>query len=160
MRDIVVSFIFDVDGSVELVLGEEQENPYDGWSISPHAFPSLVRKIVLPSIVQWILLQVSKSDVDTFGALSPPSFPSILITISADHNPSTVRRINYSVPLKGIESSVKKIYIVQFLSGCTGKNFTFYWFNPNFDIVSGTLATPELASSHQPIGRCTMCETQ
>ena len=45
MRDIVVSFIFDVDGSVELVLGEEQEHPYDGWSIRPHAFPSLVRNI-------------------------------------------------------------------------------------------------------------------
>ena len=45
MRDVVVSFIFDVDGSVELVLGEEQEHPYDGWSISPHASPSLVRNI-------------------------------------------------------------------------------------------------------------------
>ena len=47
MRDIVVSFIFDIDGSVELVLGEEQEHLYDGWSISPHAFPSSVRNIII-----------------------------------------------------------------------------------------------------------------
>ena len=69
---------------------------------------------------------MSKSVVDEFSALSPPSFPSILITISADHSPSTVRRINYSVPLKGVESNVKKICIVQSLSGSSGKNFTFY----------------------------------
>ena len=56
MRDIVVSFIFDVDGFVELVLGEEQEHPYDGWSISPHAIPSLVRNI---GITQYCLMNTS-----------------------------------------------------------------------------------------------------
>ena len=58
-----------------------------------------------------------------FGAQSPPSFPSTLITISVDHSPSTVKRIKYSVPLKGVEANIKKICIVRSLAGSTGKNF-------------------------------------
>ena len=70
-------------------------------------------------------MQVSKREVDMFGAQSPPSIPSTLITISVDHSPSTVKRIKYSVPLKGVEANIKKICIVRSLSGSAGMNFIF-----------------------------------
>ena len=69
------------------------------------------------------MIQVSKNDVDKFGAQSPPSFPSTLITISVDHSLSTVKRIKYSVPLKGVEANIKKICIVRSLSDSNGNNF-------------------------------------
>ena len=72
-----------------------------------------------------LYLQVSKRDVDRFGAQSPPSFPSALITISANDSPSTVSGIDYSVPLKGVEANVKKICIVRSLTGSTGNHFHF-----------------------------------
>ena len=71
------------------------------------------------------MIQVSKREVDMFGAQSPPSIPSTLITISVDHSPSTVKRIKYSVPLKGVEANIKKICIVRSLNGSAGMNFIF-----------------------------------
>ena len=70
-----------------------------------------------------LYLQVSKRDVDRFGTQSPPFFPSTLITISVDDSPSTVSGIDYSVPLKGVETDIMKICIVRSLTGSTGKNF-------------------------------------
>ena len=63
-----------------------------------------------------ILLQVSKIDMDKFGTF---------ITISVDHSPNTVSGMDYSVPLKGVETNINKMYIIQSLSGSTGKTFIF-----------------------------------
>ena len=65
--------------------------------------------------------------MDKFGALSPTYCPSILITISVDHTPSTVKRIKYSVPLimEGVKANINEIFIIRFLSGDTGKNLVF-----------------------------------
>ena len=42
-RDIIFQFSFqDSNGFIELVLGEEQEYPFNGWSIHPHTLPSKV----------------------------------------------------------------------------------------------------------------------
>lgn len=71
--------------------------------------------------------QIYQSDVDTFGACVPPSFPSILITISVEHSPHTVKKLDHGIPLKGIEPSNMMIYIVRSLSsGSTGKYPRFY----------------------------------
>ena len=58
-----------------------------------------------------------------FGVQSPPFFPSTLITISVDHSSGTVDGIDYSVPLKGVETDINKICIVRSLSSSTSKNF-------------------------------------
>ena len=55
-----------------------------------------------------------------FGAKSPPYFPYTLITISADYSQSTVRKIEYRVPLKGVEAHIKEICIVKSISTSSG----------------------------------------
>ena len=62
------------------------------------------------------ILQISKSDVDMFAAQSPPSFPSILITISAEPGPNTVTTLNYFISLKGIKPDNAKIHITRSIS--------------------------------------------
>ena len=62
------------------------------------------------------ILQISKSDVDMFAAQSPPSFPSILITISAEPGPNTVTTLNYFISLKGIKPDNMKIPIIRSIS--------------------------------------------
>ena len=62
------------------------------------------------------ILQISKSDVDMVAAQSPPSFPSILITISAEPGPDTVTTLNYSLSLKGIKPDNMKIPIIRSIS--------------------------------------------
>ena len=84
----------------------------------------MVRNIVFVDVL-YLVIQVSKSDVDNFGAISPTYCPSTLITISVDHSPSTVKRIKYRVPLKGMEANINEIVIIRSLSGDTGKNFVF-----------------------------------
>ena len=60
--------------------------------------------------------------VDMYGAQVPPSFPSLLITVSAKHGPNTVEEINHSISFKGIEPDNVKIYIIRSLSNnVTGK---------------------------------------
>ena len=61
--------------------------------------------------------------MDKFGVQSLPSFPTLLITISVDHSPSTVSRIQYRVPLKGIEPNDKNICIVRSYFKNTGNNY-------------------------------------
>ena len=57
-----------------------------------------------------------------YGAQVPPSFPSLLITVSAKHGPNTVEEINNSISFKGIEPDNMKIYIIRSLSNnVTGK---------------------------------------
>lgn len=57
-----------------------------------------------------------------FGAQVTPSFPSILITISVEHGPNTVKKLHHSITLKGIIPNKKKIIIVRSLSSNgTGK---------------------------------------
>ena len=42
-RDITFQFSFqDSNGFIELVFDKEQEYPFNGWSIYPHALPSKV----------------------------------------------------------------------------------------------------------------------
>ena len=42
-RDVIFPFSFqDSNGFIELVFDEEQEYPYNGWSIYPHIYPSVV----------------------------------------------------------------------------------------------------------------------
>ena len=43
----------------------------------------------------------------------PPQFPSVLITISAEHGPNTITRLSYPVSLKGIKPNNTNIYIIQ-----------------------------------------------
>ena len=61
--------------------------------------------------------------MDTFGVKTPPYFPTLLITISVDDSPSTVRKIQYSVPLKGIEPNNIKICVVRTYFKNTGKKY-------------------------------------
>ena len=53
--------------------------------------------------------------MDVFASVDPPSYPSILITVSAEHGPDTMAEINYSVPLRGINPIDKKICIIRSL---------------------------------------------
>ena len=50
-----------------------------------------------------------------FGSNDPPSCPSILITVSAGHEPDTVDVIKYSVPLTGIKPHNRKINIIRYI---------------------------------------------
>ena len=50
-----------------------------------------------------------------FASVDPPSYPSLMITVSAEDGPDTVTEINYSMPLKGINPNNKKIYIIRSL---------------------------------------------
>ena len=50
-----------------------------------------------------------------FGSNDPPSCPSILITVSAEHGPHTVAKIRYGITLKGIKPNNTKIYIIRSL---------------------------------------------
>ena len=69
--------------------------------------------IIIDQHVHTFLQVLYKSDVDVFA--DPPSYPSILITVSAEHGPDTMAEINYSVPLRGINPINKKIYIIRSL---------------------------------------------
>ena len=62
------------------------------------------------------ILQIYKCDVDMVAAQSPPSFPSILITISAKPGPDTVTTLKYSISLKGIKPDNMKIHITRSIS--------------------------------------------
>ena len=66
-------------------------------------------------------MQIYQSDVDTFGSEVPPSFPSILVTVSAEHGPDTVSRIKYCVPLKVIKPADMKMSIIRSISTSDGK---------------------------------------
>ena len=50
-----------------------------------------------------------------FGSNDPPSCPSILITLSAEHGPDTVAKIRYGITLKGIKPNNMSIYIIRSL---------------------------------------------
>ena len=67
-------------------------------------------------IMYTFILQISKRDVDMFAAQSPPSFCSILITISVEPGPNTVTTLNYSISFKGIKPENMKIPIIQSIS--------------------------------------------
>ena len=74
------------------------------------------------SILHAVLLisQIKQSVVDKYGIQVPPSCPSILITISVEHSPETVKKIDHSIPLKGIKpDNIEVIYIVRSLNGST-----------------------------------------
>ena len=62
------------------------------------------------------ILQILKRDVDVFATQSSPSFPFILITISAKPGPDTVTTLKYSISLKGIKPDNRKIYITRSIS--------------------------------------------
>ena len=59
------------------------------------------------------ILYIYKSDVDMFASQSPPCFPSILITISAEYGPDTVSTLNCCMSLKGIKPDNMKIPIIR-----------------------------------------------
>ena len=42
-KDIDLSFTFEDDGYIELVLNEEQERSFNGWNIDPHREPVVYR---------------------------------------------------------------------------------------------------------------------
>ena len=67
-------------------------------------------------IMYKFILQILKSDVDMFPTQSPPSFPSILITISAQPRPDTVTTLNYFISLKGIKPDNANIPIIRSIS--------------------------------------------
>ena len=56
-----------------------------------------------------------KRVVDMFGSQNPPSYRSILITVSARHGPDRVDEIKYSIPLRGIKPDNMKINIIRSL---------------------------------------------
>ena len=62
------------------------------------------------------ILQIYQCDVDVFATESPPYFPSILITISAEPRHDTVTTLNYSISLKGIKPDNVKIPIIRSIS--------------------------------------------
>ena len=91
------------------------KNPYNGWNISPHTDPAcnrIVYIIIYLHVHTFLGIILYKSDVDVFASVDPPSYPSLMITVSAEHGPDTVTEINYSIPLKGINPNNKKIYII------------------------------------------------
>ena len=82
------------------------------------------------SILHAVLLisQIYQSDVDIFGIQVPPSCPSTLITIYVEHHPETVKKIDYSIPLKGIKPDNIEVIIVRSLNGSTtSKQSSSYW---------------------------------
>ena len=56
------------------------------------------------------MIQVSKRDVDRFGAIDP-SVPSIMITIFADCSHSS-SKLDYTIPLMGVKAKIKEIHII------------------------------------------------
>lgn len=82
------------------------------------------------SILNTVLLisQIHQSDVDKFGIQVPPSCPSTLITISVEHLPETAKKLDHSIPLKGIKPDNVKVIIVRSLRGSTtSKHSSSYW---------------------------------
>ena len=64
----------------------------------------------------WVILQVLyKRDVDIFSSEDHPTCASVLITVSAKHEPDTVDEIKYSIPLRGIKPDNMKINIIRSL---------------------------------------------
>ena len=53
--------------------------------------------------------------MDKYGAENPPSVPSVLITITADDGPDTVRQLKYCVPLRGINPDDMELYLIRSL---------------------------------------------
>ena len=49
------------------------------------------------------------------GSADPPFCLSIPITVTVEHGPDTVDEIKYCIPLRGITSNNKKIYIIRSL---------------------------------------------
>ena len=62
-----------------------------------------------------VILQIYWNDVDIFGTQSPPSCPSILVTVSAGDRPDIVTRLKYCVTLRGIKPDNKILYILRSL---------------------------------------------
>lgn len=116
-RDAQFYFTFqDCTECIELVLNGEQNQSYDGWNINPHTDPTVVGIIYNNPSNGISIYQIYKTDVDNFGCRSPASVPFILITVSA--GPGAVTRLNYCVPLRGIEPD-QKIYIIRSLGSYT-----------------------------------------
>lgn len=63
-------------------------------------------------------LQTYKRDVDMYGSQDPPVCPTVLITVSAEDDPSTVTKLKYKISLRGIKPCGRIMYIVRNL--CTG----------------------------------------
>ena len=63
----------------------------------------------------YFLQVLFKSDIDILCSQNPPSCPSILITVSARHEPDTVDEIKYGISLRGIKPDNMKIYIIRSL---------------------------------------------
>ena len=62
------------------------------------------------------ILQIYKSQVDTFAAVSNSSCQFILIKISAKPGPNTVTTLNYSISINGIKPDNMKIHIIRSIS--------------------------------------------
>ena len=58
-----------------------------------------------------------------YGSSNPPVCPTILITVSAEDEPSTVTKLNYKISLRGIKPSGTTMYIVRDLCN-RGKHIT------------------------------------
>lgn len=54
-----------------------------------------------------------------FGSEDPLSYASILMTVSAIHEPDTTTRIKYRIPLRGIKPDNTMIYIVRSISSAS-----------------------------------------
>ena len=68
--DVCVTFKFqDSNGYIELLFDEEQERPYNGWSISPHSVPTRVCILLHMTLIAFNILQISKHSIDRFYAI-------------------------------------------------------------------------------------------
>ena len=56
-------------------------------------------------------MQIAKKDADLFGSDDFPIPSSCLVTVFAKQAQDTEELLNYTVPLSGIDSTVKKICI-------------------------------------------------
>ena len=56
----------DSNGYIELLFVEEQNRPYNGWSIIPHSVPSRVCVLLHMILIAFNILQISKHIIDRF----------------------------------------------------------------------------------------------
>ena len=69
-KDVHLSFTFqDSDGYIELVFDEEQQYPFNGWSIIPQSAPLGVCILVYVILITYNVLQISKHSIDRFVIL-------------------------------------------------------------------------------------------
>ena len=50
--------------------------------------------------------------MDAYGSMSPPNFPSAMITVTVTPGDNTVPELQYAVPLRGVKADISELNIV------------------------------------------------